>query len=282
MSVANFIPEIMAAGILKERDEVMVAVKNCNKNWEGQIKQKGDRVKIKSVGDVTIKSYTRNADIDLPETPDGAAQYLDITEEEYFNIAIDNVDNVQADENLLQELKRKAGIALANNQDLFIFNKYTEAGTTLTQGSLTSANMYSTLTKALRMMQRVGKVPEGTKKILEVSPEVAEKMILAKIIKDTNNSDIIKNGKVGNFFGLDIYVSTNVIYSGSDDTVRTYCLLRTLDAITFAEQFTEMKAYEPERRFSDAMKGIQVYGAQVVRPKELICLDLTCASEAGI
>ncbi len=282
MSVANFIPEIMAAGILKERDEVMVAVKNCNKNWEGQIKQKGDRVKIRSVGDVTIKTYTRNADIDAPEIPSDMAQYLDITEEEYFNIAIDNVDNVQADEDLLAELKRKAGIGLANNQDLFIFNKYTQAGTTLTQGALTSANMFSTLTKALRIMQRVGKVPEGTKKVLEVSPEVAEKMILAKIIKDTNNSDIIKNGKVGNFFGLDIFVSTNVINSGSDDTVRSYCLLRTLDAITFAEQFTKMQAYEPQARFSDAMKGIQVYGAQVVRPKELICLDLTCAAETAV
>lgn len=283
MAILNFINEIQAAGILKERDAVTVAVGNCNRNWEGQIKDKGDRVKIKSVGDVTIKTYTRNTDIDDPETATDAAQWLDITEENYFNVQVDDVDDTQSDEAILPELRRKAGVGFADTQDTFIFNKHTEiaAAQTVTQGALTSANVFSELVKIQRAMQR-NKVPAGTKLILEISPEVAAKLILAKIVKDQNNSDTIKNGKIGEFFGMDIYVSTNVVVTGSGETVRSKCFARTKDAVTFAEQFTKLETYRPEKRFANAVKGIQVYGAKIVRPKELILCDLTCAAESAI
>jgi hypothetical protein len=281
MAIKNFINEIQAAGILKERDAVTVAVANCNRNYEGDIKGKGDRVKIKSVGDVSIKQYTRNTDIDDPEEATDSAQWLDITEEEYFNVQVDDVDDAQSDEEILPELRRKAGIGFANSQDAFIFGKYTEAGTTLTQNALTSANVFSEMTKILRAMQR-NNVPAGMKIVLEISPEVASKLILAKIVKDTDNSQTIKNGKIGEFFGMDIYVSTNIVISGSGETVQSHCLARTKDAITFAEQFTKLETYRPEKRFANAIKGIQVYGAKVVRPKELIHLNWTCAAESAI
>ena len=281
MSIANFIPEIFGAGILKERDAVNVAVANCNKSWEGQIKQKGDRVRITSVGDVAIKTYTRNTDIDAPDEASDASTWLEITEQEYFNVAVDNVDKAQASEDILSELKRKAGIGLATAQDTFVLGKYTEAGETLTQGALTSANVIGELGKILRAFQ-LKNVPEGTRIKLEVSPYVALKMLYAKIIKDTDNSAILKTGKIGEFMNMDIYVTNNVTMSGSGETVLSHCLARTQDAITFAEQFTKLQAYTPEKRFSDAIKGIQVYGAKVIRPKELIHLAFTCAAETTI
>ena len=209
MSIANFIPEIFGAGILKERDAVNVAVKNCNKNWEGQIKQKGDRVRITSVGDVAIKTYTRNTDIDAPDEASDASTWLEITEQEYFNVAVDNVDKAQASEDILSELKRKAGIGLATAQDTFVLGKYTEAGETLTQGALTSANVIGELGKILRAFQ-LKNVPEGTRIKLEVSPYVALKMLYAKIIKDTENSAILTTGKIGELMHIDFYVTINV------------------------------------------------------------------------
>jgi hypothetical protein len=37
-------------------------------------------------------------------------------------------------------------------------------------------------------------------------------------------------------------------------------------AWSFAQQVTEVIAYTPEKRFGDALKGLVVYGAKVVRP----------------
>ena len=37
-------------------------------------------------------------------------------------------------------------------------------------------------------------------------------------------------------------------------------------ATSFADQINQTKAYEPEDSFSDAVKGLHLYGAKVVRP----------------
>lgn len=41
-------------------------------------------------------------------------------------------------------------------------------------------------------------------------------------------------------------------------------------AFSFAQQILETKAYSPEKRFGDALKGLHVYGAKVVRPEALV------------
>jgi Asp-tRNA(Asn)/Glu-tRNA(Gln) amidotransferase A subunit family amidase len=37
-------------------------------------------------------------------------------------------------------------------------------------------------------------------------------------------------------------------------------------AIAFAEQIVKVEAYRPDDSFSDALKGLHVYGAKVIRP----------------
>jgi hypothetical protein len=46
-------------------------------------------------------------------------------------------------------------------------------------------------------------------------------------------------------------------------------MIRTEKAIAFASQIQNVEAYRPEGLFSDAVKGLHVFGAKVVRPKEL-------------
>ena len=43
-------------------------------------------------------------------------------------------------------------------------------------------------------------------------------------------------------------------------------------ATTYVEQVLDIQAYKPEKRFGDAVKGLHVYGAKVVRPNALACL----------
>jgi hypothetical protein len=44
----------------------------------------------------------------------------------------------------------------------------------------------------------------------------------------------------------------------------------TKDAITFADQIVSVEAFRPETMFSDAVKGLHVYGMKVVAPKALV------------
>jgi hypothetical protein len=278
MSVNNFIPTVWTATMLKERERKFVAIKNCNTDYEGDIKGKGDKVKINAIGDINISDYTKNnfsTGLTL-QTLDDASTMLEITQSKYYNFAIDDVDKAQSNQKLMNEGMRKSGLALNNIADQFIFAKYVDAGSTVT-ATVTSANIVSTIASAIQKLYE-NDVPDGEFMVLEVSPQIATKLILAKIIRDYDSKTLV-NGKIGTFLGADICMSNNVVQSGT----LSHCMLRTKQAISYAEQLTETKAYTlTSEGFGDAVKGLMLYGAKTVKPKEIVRLDLTAGSESAI
>ena len=81
----------------------------------------------------------------------------------------------------------------------------------------------------------------------------------------TDNVELIRKGVVGMYNAAMVKISTNLYNDGTDD----YMMIRTKKAIAFAGQINETEAYRPEQLFKDAVKGLDTYGAKVVRPKEL-------------
>ena len=70
MAYANFIPSVWNEGINRELERLCVFVEDCNRQYEGSVKKKGESVTILGVGKPTIKSLAkanRNNDIDAPE-----------------------------------------------------------------------------------------------------------------------------------------------------------------------------------------------------------------------
>jgi hypothetical protein len=242
-----------------------------------QIKKKGDQVKILTVGPVVSKDYTRNENIDDPDTGTSAAQYLLIDQAKYCHIYFDDLDEAQTQKGFWEEQKRQMGLTMAGDLDADVFGLYGQAGKTITNSAVTVTNIFSIIAEAAEYFKTVN-VPDGVTKYLEVSPAIATKIILAKIIRKTENDKMIESGYLGNILGLDIYESNNIVKNGS----AYECLARTKAAISFAVQLTETEAYRPEKRFGDAVKTLQVWGRKVVRPKELIRLTLTPAPETTI
>jgi archaellin len=278
MSVVNFVPTIWDAAFLKEREPKFNGIKGCYREYEGSIKQKGDRVKIKAIGDINVNDYTKNnftTGLTL-QTIDDQSTLLEITQSKYYNFAVDSVDAAQADAKLMQEAMRKAGLKQNSLADKFIYSFYGDAGNVVTNAAVTSLNVTNAIVDGLTKLYK-NDVPEGTEIRLEVSPDIYAKLILAKILKDTDNSGTLKNGKVGNYLGCDIYLSNNLSLNGNVN----YCLMRTTEAIAYAEQLTEIKAGDlGQKGFGDYVKGLMLYGAKVIKPKELVRLELTPAAEA--
>lgn len=274
----EFIPEIVHAKLLEEREKAAIAVKHCNREYEGDIKSKGDRVKILTPGEVELFDYVRNQDMGDPQLLDDSAQYLDITESKAFQYYLDDVDKKQMDKAAAFESAhvRNAAYKLADYADQFVFSKYTDAGETINTyaSAFTSANVLDLLAKADAAMRRVN-VPESETKYLEISPEVYVKFVLAKILKDTDNSKTVETGRVGKLWGLDIYVSNNI---HSDNGVY-YCLVRTKRAIAYAEQLNQSEVIRHPKRFGDIHRGLMLCGAKVVVPKELICIAVMPSNE---
>ena len=80
----------------------------------------------------------------------------------------------------------------------------------------------------------------------------------------TSNDNQIAKGIVGMYRGAVVKMSNNIYNDGDDD----YIILKTSKAYAYCNGIDEVKAYCPEKRFMDAVKGLNTYGGKMVRPKE--------------
>lgn len=277
----NFIPEIAHGRLLEDREKAAIAVKHCNREFEGDIKSKGDRVKILTPGEVSLFEYTRNTDMADPEIIDDAAQYLDITESEAFQYYLDDVDKKQMDKvaEFEKSTMRNAAYKLSDYADSFVFGKYADmVQDTTFAGSFTSGDCLTLLAAADKAM-RIANVPESEKKFLEISPDVYAKFVLAKIFKDTDNSKTLETGLVQRMWGLDIYVSNNIVTDGTSIGSTSYCIVRTKNAIAYAEQINQSESLRHPKRFGDIHRGLMLCGAKLIVPKEAVCFKIKTAAE---
>lgn len=96
MATEKFIPTIWSAKILDALDKSLVYAQLFNRDYEGEITEAGDTVKIGAIGDVSIKDYTKNDDIAAADEVTPTVKTLTINQAKYFNIAVDDVDAAQS------------------------------------------------------------------------------------------------------------------------------------------------------------------------------------------
>lgn len=275
MAISNFIPAVWSETLAKALDKQYVAVRNCNREFEGEIKNMGDSVKINSIGKISVFDYTKNTDMTEPESLEESSITLTIDHAKAFNFQIDDVDKTQARNNLLQAAMHEAAAAIADDADSYIFSLYSEipSENTITKTSVTADNITDLIVSARERLMN-NNVNSNTETVLEVSPALASLILKAKILQDTYNRESLINGYMGNFIGFEVYVSNNIT---KVETSTYKCLARTKRAVAFADQLNLVEAYRPEKRFADAVKGLHLYGAKIVYPKEMVLLNLTPA-----
>ena len=272
MAITNFIPTVWSENLYTELDKKYIAVKNCNRDFEGDIKGKGAAVKICGIGNVSVSDYTKNSDMTAPETLSDSARTLTIDQAKYFNFQIDDVDRAQSNPKVMNEAMRVAASALANTADAYVFSLYREADVAITDEAVTAEKIVDYIIDA-RTQLFAANVSDANDIIIEVSPEIASMILKAKIDLGTDNTDALECGMLGKIGGCRIYVSNNIVKEGGYHK----CFVRTKRAIAFAEQLSEIEAYRPEKRFADAVKGLHLYGAKIVYPQEFILLNLGVA-----
>ena len=77
--------------------------------------------------------------------------------------------------------------------------------------------------------------------------------------------NIYKNNEEKNKINSDILISNQLYNDGTDDHI----IVKTSKAIACCNGIDKLEPYSPEKSFMDAIKGLNTYGAKVVRPKEL-------------
>ena len=273
MAITNFIPTIWSETLYSELNKNFVAVNHCNRDFEGDIKSKGSVVNICGVGDITVKDYTANTDMSTPQELDDTVTKLEIDRAKFFNFQIDDVNKAQASPKLMEAAMKKAAEAIANEADKYIFSLYSQAGKTIDSTPSEATPLFNTVLQAREFLYE-NNVGDNTELFLEVSPKIASFLLRDKVNTAYMNTDALESGYLGSIFGCKIFVCNNVEVGHANGSEVHHCILRTKRAIAFADQLSEVEAYRPEKRFADAVKGLHLYGAKVVYPNEMVCLDI--------
>ena len=275
----DFIPTVWAARLLVALEKSLVYGQTnvCNRDYEGEIRASGNTVKIASIGDVTVDDYTKDTDIGDPETLTDAEQSLLINQAKYFNFYVDSVDRAQQNVNVLDEAMRRASWSLRDYADAFLASAMEAAvvignkiGSTVTPKVPTKDDAYEYLVD-LGVLLDESNVPIDGRFV--IVPAWFHGLLLKdeRFVKaGTRSSDsALHNGEVGEAAGFSILKSNNV----PNTTGAKYKIIAGHSiATSYVEQIVDVQTYKPEKRFGDAVKGLHVYGAKVVRPTALAML----------
>ena len=280
MAYTNFIPSVWEESINKELERVCVFAEDCNRQYEGLVSKKGDSVHILGVGKPSIKSLDRSSasgEIDEAEEIEDTSVIMNISQIRYFNYKVGDIDKAQAVGGLMDALSSETSEGLANEMDKFIANMATDSTVptlTSTPTVLTKDNVLSVLDDAIQMLQE-NDVNMASGITVTVSPRFYKLFKQAYTDKDTSNSDMLKNGRVAMYGNVTVKLSNNVARteSGAVDNI----MLRTKRAIAFVNPLTHTEAYRPEKSFADAVKGFALFDGKVVRPKEIININVKYA-----
>ena len=276
-TVAHFQQTIWSKSILRSLNKITSLRNHCDFQYEKDSKN-AKEVKILSVKRPSIRTYIPGTAL-TRESAGDSSQLLQLNQYRYFNFEVEDIVKAQSVPGLMEALTDEAGKGLAEEGDKYVAS-IVKAGVEDATNPLSQSASVITLTTSNAMSS----VEDGFATLygndckvsdmfyLELAPKVFTTYRQQLTELSTNNPEILKKGAVGKinnaYVCIENLLPTGKTGSGSTDNVY-YNILRTDKAIAFAEQIEKVEHYRPEDAFTDAVKGLYVFGAKVVRPKEI-------------
>ena len=283
MSIRNFVPTVWSAKLFSELDKAHVLVPLANRDYEGEITNYGDQVKINAIGDIAVNNYAPNVTQITPQQLAAAQTVLEIDQAKYFAFYIDDVDNAQTKPKVMSEAMRKSAYALSDDTDQHIASLVGFAGSVVASTAANIVNSVSVISQVARALDDRNVPSQG--RWMVIPPWFHQKLVLNQIFQTAGSVDANQtyaNGYVGRAFGFDFYLSNNLTTGPvvpAATPLNCHSAMAGINrAISFAEQVVKMEAYRPENSFSDAVKGLHVYGAKVIDPSALARVNIASSS----
>lgn len=292
LSATGFIPEIWSGKLVEKFYNSTVLAAISNTDYEGEIKNQGDKVRIRTKPTITIRDYLADGTLQL-ERPAGNVVDLTIDIGKYFNTILDDVMEVQSDLNMLSMWGDDAAeqmkivvdtqVLLGILGDAHADNRGTTAGAIsgdINLGATTTplvvvptapgAGEVDILDAILRLGSVLDEqnIPETGRWI--VMPTWAASLIKRSELRQAYLSgdavSMLRNGRIGMIDRFTLYTSNllpngvagglaageHVMYAGHSH------------GLTFAAQVSKVETLRSEMTFGTILRGLQVFGYKVI------------------
>lgn len=311
-SNVGFIPQIWSGKLVEKFYSATVLSAISNTDYEDEIKNMGDRIKIRTKPTITINKYLANGDLTL-DRPVGSAVDLTIDRGRYFATIVDDIIAVQSDINLMSVWADDASeqMKIAVDTDV-LANIYGQAaatnrgatagrisgninlGTTAAPLSLVSRSPTTGQIEVLDALLRLGQaldeqnIPETGR--WAVMPTWAAAQIkrseLRQVYLSGDSISTLRNGRLGMIDRFTLYVSNllptgstaGTVFDGGSNPLaagNSVIYAGHAHALTFASQMTKVETVRSERTFGEIFRGLQVYGFKVLDGSALASAVIT-------
>jgi hypothetical protein len=286
-----YIPTLFAPATLVKYYAKSVLTAITNTKYEGQIRDKGDTVVIRTTPDITVRNYKKGQEL-TSETPESAPVSLLIDKAKYYDFVVDDVDEKQADIVLSSTFTNDAANQMRIEVDTdMLGNVYADAdsnnagatagaisgdydlGSTGSPLPVTAQNVIEVLTMVETVLDEQN-VPDEDRNI--VLPAWFRFLIMNSDIKNASvmgeTPSIVRNGRVGMIDRLMLYMSNLLTVTLDGTTNVTNIIACQKDAITYAAQLVKNENLRASKKFGWEYRGLWVYGYKVVKPEGLVHL----------
>jgi N4-gp56 family major capsid protein len=296
----KFIPEIWSGKLQVKFYQSTVLSEITNNDWEGEIKDQGDKVEIRTVPTITISNYSKGQTLSS-QVPTTDLVELLIDKGKYFQTVVDDVDDVQSDLKLMDIFTNDASQQMKIAIDTDVLSALVGASVSANEGA-TAGAISGDLNLGVSTGQSKAAVEVTSTNVIDKvitmgqvldeqnAPEDGRWLIipawLAAKIKTSDLKDAsitgdsmtpLRNGRLGMIDRFTLYVSnllpsqTSITGEGQDSSVKAFsCFAGTRDAITFASQITRMETLRSQTTFGNLVRGLNVYGYKVIKPEALV------------
>lgn len=262
MAITNFRPTIWHAALLENFHQSTFVIPTLNRDYEGDITNGGESVKITGFTSPTIKPY---AGAIVTDALTDSTQSLLINQKDYYAFQVDDIDRVQA-AGSFEPVVRDSAAGLADTAENYILAQMLANGTSAGTVAVTTPALAYAAVMAIRTAMVKAKVPTADR-YLVVNPEAAGFLMgeASKLVPaDSSGSDqTLRNGVIGRLLGFNAVVespSTAIASAGKPTFVGYHGR-----SVGFADQLIKTRAIEMEAAFADQLSGLHVYGAKVLR-----------------
>ena len=291
MSVNNFIPEVCSAEFQETLDMNLVFADDCNRDYEGDVKKVGDAVRILGLGDAQTKIWTDGKlhQVDVDYEIEDTSMLMPINQISYWRFGIDDLDKRQAEagRSLYTRWLAKENKKVARDMDTHIAGIHVgDLGVQVYQPKISGSRVAVSADGSGGTYPILDLMDDIRQLLLEndVDPDAYNSLTApwwfimmlkrAYVELDTDNSAMLKNGRVGMYGNTTLKASNNCYHTaetvGGASKDVFHLQLKTKEAITFANPFTHSHAYTPEDYFEDKVKGYSLYQAKVVDGQQII------------
>jgi len=287
----DYIPILYAKQLLVEYLERAVVPGITNHDYEGQIKEQGDRIIISSLPDVTVSDHDRGAPVGEYEELSNPSVTLFVDYAKKYKFRVGTIDQKQSRFILAPKFLSKAEYAMEMAIDSTVFGVLRgtadAANEGLTAGAdcaafdlgvttdpvvLTKTNVLDWIADMATVLSEQS-VPDDQDRWLTLPPWVTNLIDKSELQNSAYAGDgksrMFKNRYIGSLKGFKIHQTMAQTKTTVGAHLEYDISFGHSSAVTFATQLIDNDSLKTSQYFGKLHRGLQVFGFKTVKPEGL-------------